>query len=153
MEHWRWQTRISSRHEREPLTRQGMWSSLSSIYDPLGLAAPFKLEGRRIIPILCRQNLDWDEQTPDNMARQWAAQKSNLLLLEDFKVERCFKPKKFGKIKKYSLHHFPNASDYGYDQCCYLQMVDKNDQIHCCLVTGKSRVVPLWSISPFHNWN
>ena len=35
--------------KEKPLTRRGMLSSLSSIYDPLELAAPFMLEGRRII--------------------------------------------------------------------------------------------------------
>ena len=84
--------------KEKPLTRRRMLSSLSSIYDPLGLVAPSTLEGRRIIQSLCHKNLDWDKQIPDNMARQWAAWKSNLPLLEDIKVERCFKPKLFGKI-------------------------------------------------------
>ena len=35
--------------KEKPLTRRGMLSSMSSIYDPLELAAPFMLEGRRII--------------------------------------------------------------------------------------------------------
>ena len=78
--------------KEKPMTRRGMLSSLSSIYDPLELSAPFMLEGRRIIQSLCYQNLDWDEQIPDSMARQWAEWKSDLLLLEDIKVERCFKP-------------------------------------------------------------
>ena len=56
--------------KEKPLTRIGMLSSLSSIYDPLGLAAPFMLEGRRIIQSLWNLNLDWDEQIPDSMARQ-----------------------------------------------------------------------------------
>ena len=124
-----------------------MLSSLSSIYDPLGLAAPLKLEGRRIIQSLCQPKWDRDEQIPDNMARQWEAWKSNLLLLEDIKVERCFKPKKFGKIREYSLHHFSDASESGCGQCSYLRMVNENGQIHCSLVIGKSRAVPLKYIS------
>ena len=56
--------------KEKPLTRIGMLSSLSSIYDPLGLAAPFMLEGRRVIQRLRKLNLDWDEQIPDGMARQ-----------------------------------------------------------------------------------
>ena len=73
--------------KEKPLTRRGMFSSLSSIYDPLGLAAPFMLEGRRIIQSLCHQNLDQVEQIPDSKARQWAAWRSSLLLLENIKVE------------------------------------------------------------------
>ena len=81
------------------------------------------------------------------MARHWAAWKSNLLLLEDIKVERCFKPRKYGKVRKYSLHHIPDASEYGYGQCSYLRRVDENDQIHFSLVIEKSRLVPLKYIS------
>ena len=96
--------------KEKPLTRQGILSSLSSICDPLGLAAPFMLEGRTIIQSMCHQNLDWDEQILNNIGRHRAAWKSNPLLLEDIKVERCFKHKKFGKIREYSLHHFSDAS-------------------------------------------
>ena len=58
--------------KEKPLTRRGMLSSLSSIYDPLGLAVLVMLEGKRIFQSLCHQNLDWDEQISDSMARQWA---------------------------------------------------------------------------------
>jgi len=36
-----------------PLTRRGILSTVSSIYDPLGLATPFLLTGRRILQKLC----------------------------------------------------------------------------------------------------
>ena len=63
--------------KEKPLTREGILSSLSAIYDQLGLVAPLMLEGRRIVQSFCHQNLDWEEQIPDRMARQWAAWKSN----------------------------------------------------------------------------
>ena len=55
----------------------------------------------------------------------------------EIKEKRCFKPKKFGKIKEYSLHHFSDASKYG----C--------GKIHCRPVTGKIRVITLKYISRF----
>ena len=67
--------------------------------------------------------------------------------MEDIKVERCFKSKKLGKIREHSFHHFLDASEYGYGQCSYLQLVDENDQIYCSLVIGKSSMVPLKYIS------
>ena len=108
--------------KEKPLIRRGMLSQLSLIYDPLGLAAPFMLEG------FCHQNLSWDEQIPDSITRHWPAWKSNLLLLEGVKVEKRFKPKKFGKIREYILHHFPDALEYGYrfSQWSYLRLVDEN---------------------------
>ena len=44
-----------------PSTIQGLLSMLNSIYDSLGLGAPFLLKGRLIIQQLCRDRLGWDE--------------------------------------------------------------------------------------------
>ena len=41
--------------KEKPLTRRGMLSTLSSIYDPLGLGAPFLLKRKQIIQTLCPQ--------------------------------------------------------------------------------------------------
>jgi len=38
----------------KPLTRRGILASISSIYDPLGLAAPFLLKGKQILQDLCK---------------------------------------------------------------------------------------------------
>ena len=42
--------------EEKPLTRRMLLSTLSSVYDPLSLAAPFILEGWKIIQKLCKEN-------------------------------------------------------------------------------------------------
>ena len=41
-------------------TGLGLLAALSSMYDPLGLAAPFLLKGRQIIQRLCKQDLKRD---------------------------------------------------------------------------------------------
>jgi len=41
-------------------TRRGILSIVSSIYDPLGLVAPFILSAKRIPQSLCRKGLGWD---------------------------------------------------------------------------------------------
>ena len=45
---------------RRPLTERKMLSIISSIYDPLGLASPFVLEGRHLLQSLCNQLVLWD---------------------------------------------------------------------------------------------
>ena len=42
-------------------TRRGLLSMLTSIYDPLGLGAPFLLKGRLTIQQFCRDRPGWDE--------------------------------------------------------------------------------------------
>lgn len=41
------------------------------------------------------------------------------------------------------LHHFSDASTYGYGQCSYLRLCNEDGNVHCVLVMGKSRVSPL----------
>ena len=49
----------------QPLTKRGILSMLSSVYDPLGLASPFVLRARRIVQRLCDKKVDWDEPIPE----------------------------------------------------------------------------------------
>ena len=93
-----------------PTNRHQMLSMISKIYDPLGLVAPFPLKGKRILQELCKSNFSWDDAVPDNYIVEWEKWKKELQLLENLKMERCFKPSKFGKVIDSSLHHFSDAS-------------------------------------------
>ena len=48
----------------KPPTRRGILSLVSSVYDPLGLAAPFVLPAKRLLQDLCRVKLDWEDPIP-----------------------------------------------------------------------------------------
>ena len=45
----------------KPRTRCWMSSMVSKIYYPLGFAAPFLLNVKRILQVLCKSNYSWDE--------------------------------------------------------------------------------------------
>jgi len=47
-----------------PCTRRGILSTISSIYDSLGFAAPLLLNGKKILHELCRGQVDWDDEVP-----------------------------------------------------------------------------------------
>ena len=57
--------------KRKPMTRRGVLSVLSSVYDPLGFGAPFLLKGKHILQKLCEQGLKWDEKLPKETAVEW----------------------------------------------------------------------------------
>ena len=126
----------------QPITRGGMLSALSSIYDPLGLPCQFLLQGRRLLQGLCQVMHVWDEMFPDNICQKWEAWKSSLKGLEKICIRRCIKPEGFGIIKEASLHHFSDASEESYRQSTFLRLVNVSGKIHCCLLMGKSRVTP-----------
>ena len=55
----------------KPMTRRGMLSTIIKIYDPLGLAGPFLLNGKKILQDLCKKNYNWDEAVPDDSVTEW----------------------------------------------------------------------------------
>ena len=54
-----------------PVTRRGILSTVSSVYDPLGLAAPLILLGKQMLQDMCRENADWDDPISDQLRPRW----------------------------------------------------------------------------------
>ena len=127
----------------KPLTRRGILSTVSSVYDPPGFLAPVILTGRQILQSLCREKSDWDDPVPESLRHKWERWRSSLQHLEKLKIQRCYKPPTFGNVTSVQLHHFSDASDHGYGQCSYLRLTDDTGQVHCSFVMGKARVTPL----------
>ena len=44
-----------------------------------------------------------------------------------------------GRIIDISIHHFSDASEYGYGQCSHIRYVNKDVLIHCSSLLGKFR--------------
>ncbi|XP_022777858.1 uncharacterized protein LOC111319323 [Stylophora pistillata] len=126
-----------------PCTRRGILSTISSIFDPLGFAAPILLEGKSILQDLCRKGVDWDDPIPDVIRSRWEKWRAELPILQRFSIPRCFKPKNFGSVVRKELHHFSDASTKGYGQCSYLRLQDDSGKIYCSFVAGEARVTPL----------
>ena len=110
------------------MTRRGVLSVLSSIYDPLGFGAPFQLKGKKIMQKLCQQNLKWDEDIPDEISNEWLTWKENLEMVY---LRRCFKPLRFEKVVDCSLHNSSDACENGYGQASYILLVNEKGRIHC----------------------
>jgi hypothetical protein len=43
------------------MTKRGIVSIVSSVYDSLGIVSPFVLTGRSILQNICKQGIEWDE--------------------------------------------------------------------------------------------
>ena len=129
--------------KQKPMTRRGLLSITRSIYEPLGLAAPFLFHGKLLNQELCRTNLGWNEAIPEKIQIQWTKWGKNLKQLEKIAVERSYKPTNCGTLLECSLPNFADACEYGYGQVSYLRLVDNNGRVHCSLMIGKPRVAPL----------
>ena len=75
-------------------TRLGCLSSLSSIFDPLGMVGPVLLPAKRVLRKTWQLKLHWDEKIPEDLLKGWNKWK----LLD----------------ATFQLHHFSDASEVGY---------------------------------------
>ena len=128
--------------EKTP-SRRVLLSDISSSYDPDGRGSAFIFPGKRILQEVTAEKEDWDKPLSDSHIKRWNQWKSDMLLLEDLKIPRCYIPIEFGEPVSQSLHCFSDASTVGYGQTTYLRSVNESGEIHVSLVTAKSRVAPM----------
>lgn len=127
----------------KPLTRRGLLSTVSSIYDPLGFSCPFTIKAKAIIQDLCRKGLGWDEGLPKEQLDMWLCWKGDLPRLDNFVVPRCLSPYGKENVSHYELHHFSDASETAYGSVSYLRVVHLDGNIYCSIVMAKAHLAPL----------
>ena len=120
-----------------PLTRRGILSTVSSVFDPLGLVAPFILIGKRILQQLCRGGVDWDDRVPEDVRCEWEKWREQLHLLTKVEIQRCYVPEGFKELQTVELHNFSDASQFVMGNFSYLRLVDKENNVYCTLVMGE----------------
>ena len=129
-----------------PHTRRGILSVVSSVFDPLGLVAPFIHQAKRILQDLCRMKLDWDEPIPEKLQDRWQSWLQDLPRLEELAIDRCFKLND-EEVMSSQLHHFADASQEGYGAVTYLRIENSRGAVKCSFVMGKSRIAPMKSVT------
>ncbi|XP_033102415.1 uncharacterized protein LOC117105399 [Anneissia japonica] len=77
--------------KENPPTRRGILSTVSAVFDPLGLIGPYILQGKRILQNVCAEGKDWDEPLNDDTIQHWIAWKEELQYLSNIKISRCYK--------------------------------------------------------------
>ena len=123
-------------------TRRKILSTVSSVYDPLGFAAPFILSAKLILQDACHRGLGWDQELPDSDQQRWHQWLLDLPKLVDLVVPRCIKPLQFGELTSVQLHHFADASDAGYGVVSYIRFTNAQGHVSCSLLLSRSRVAP-----------
>jgi len=129
---------------QKPLTRRGILSILSSVYDPLGFLSPYILNAKVIVQELCRQQIGWDDPVPPDILPQWSEWVASLTHVESVKIPRCIKPPYVESVR-YELHHFCDASTTAYGTVSYVTVfkADEVVPVSCSLLTAKSRLAPI----------
>ncbi|XP_053698939.1 uncharacterized protein LOC128745898 [Sabethes cyaneus] len=120
---------------------------IMSLFDPLGLLAPYLIHGRTLIQDVWRSGVQWDEEMRDEESEKWNRWVKLLPDIAKLQIPRCY----FGMANPHSYstlqcHVFTDASENGYGSAVYFRIVD-NSKVKCSLVMAKSKVAPLKHIS------
>ncbi|XP_015776096.1 PREDICTED: uncharacterized protein LOC107354169 [Acropora digitifera] len=132
--------------KEKPCTRRGILSVVSSVYDPLRMAAPFVLPTKLLLQDLRRKGLGWDDIPSLDLSR-WQAWLADLPKLSQLSVNRCVKGAHLRKVVTTEIHHFCDASQCACGAVSYLRQVDSDGQAHCSFLVAKSRLAPLKQMS------
>ena len=138
----------------KPFTRRGVLSVINSVYDPLGVAAPAMLEGRKLLQkLICSSkvvggsSLAWDDPLPNEIMTRWQCWKDSLQDLQHVSIPRCYRPKEFQATTKAELHGFSDASKDAIGAVVYLKLWDKNGDVSVSFVYGQARLAPTYPVS------
>ena len=132
---------VSNKH----ITRRGMLSTLSSIFDPLGIASPFILKARLIVQQLCRDKRGWDEPVPSQQEHDWKNWMQELPELAQFQVPTWMAVG--DPHAEHQLHHFCDASSTAYGVVTYLVTKNHSGLVTSRILAAKSRLAPLKVVS------
>ena len=123
-----------------------MLGTISSIFDPLGIAAPFILTGKRILQSIVGMKLDWNNHVPQEKEIAWLRWREPLFGLNKLSIPRCYKSNNCPIVSS-SVHTYSDASNIGYGTVSYLRQVSSDGEVFVSFIIGKSRVAPLKEIT------
>ncbi|XP_030750245.1 uncharacterized protein LOC115878029 [Sitophilus oryzae] len=125
-------------------TKRTIMSDIAQIFDPLGLLGPCIILGKILLQSLWSLKLDWDESLPATIDNQWRQLRQELPVLNILKIPRFVSNT---SIVKLELHGFADASLQAYGACPYIRSLSSSGEIQVRLLTAKSRVSPLKSLT------
>ena len=126
----------------ENVTKRLLISDIAKTFDVLGWFAPAIIKAKILFQRLWEQKVEWDDPVPQPIRDAWLQWRSELSLLADKSIPRCYFPKA-AQITSLQLHGFCDASELAYAGVIYLRMTDSYRNIHVSLVMSKTKVAPI----------
>ncbi|XP_058819112.1 uncharacterized protein LOC131681975 isoform X2 [Topomyia yanbarensis] len=116
---------------------------IMSLFDPLGLLAPFLIHGRMLIQDLWRLNLGWDTEIANREYEKWRQWVHLLPGISSLEIPRCYFGNAHSNLyESLQLHVFTDASELGYGCAAYFRVLI-NREVRVALVMARSKVAPL----------
>ena len=120
---------VANLPDTEHLTKRRLVSDIARTFDVLGWFSPAKIEVKILLQRVWELKVGWDELLPDEIKEAWLQWRTELPLLSDKHIPRCY--------------YHKQAYEEAYAGIIYLHMVDTLNHVHVSLVTSKTKVAPI----------
>jgi hypothetical protein len=125
-------------------TKRRVLSEMSQIFDPLGWLSPAIIRAKLFLQMLWSLQSGWDDVLPPQIQQQWEDYKLDMKRIESLSIPRCMIHANPICI---NLNGFSDASERAYSAVVYLCAYYQNCPPRISLITSKTRVAPLKTVS------
>ncbi|XP_055584735.1 uncharacterized protein LOC129737599 [Uranotaenia lowii] len=126
-------------------TKREILRCVMSMFDPLGLLAPYLIFGKILIQEVWRKGHGWDDPIDDETFELWRRWIEMIQHIHDVRIPRCYFSRAVDEVE---IHTFVDASEAAYSCVSYVRCMDPLGAVEVALVGAKTKVAPLkpWSI-------
>ncbi|XP_062701454.1 uncharacterized protein LOC115254319 [Aedes albopictus] len=129
-------------------TKRQVLQCVMTLFDPVGLLAPYLIFGRVLIQDIWRAGTKWDEQVDDSIFQRWRDWVKILQDIDEVRIPRCyFRCANRLSLDRIQLHIFVDASPAAYSCACYFRIINAQGKAEVALVAAKAKVAPLKMMS------
>lgn len=125
-------------------TKRSLLSEVSKLFDPLGWIAPSIISMKILLQQLWLAGLSWDDPLPTAIQLQWNNFRNQLHIIETININRWMNTTHQSTLQ---LHGFCDASEKAYAAVIYIRVQTAPNEWAVQLVTAKTRVAPVKTIS------
>ena len=133
---------VNKKMPDQPLTKRMLTSDIAKTFDILGWFSPSIIKAKILLQKIWQRGIGWDELVPLDLLNTWHRWRSEMQLLSDRRLPRCYCSKSIQECKA-ELHGFSDASEDAYSCVIYLRTQDSDDSVEVSIVMAKTRVAPL----------
>ena len=137
--------RGTNKETETPKTQRKILSLVSSVFDPIGLFAPFSVHMRRLLKSIWTKNgQHWDNEVEPTEEKEFLRWKEQIPIVAETSIDRRYFNKERDKAE---LHVFADASEDTMCAVAYLRSQPKEYSADLAFVIGKYRAAPMRHLS------
>ena len=130
-------------------TKRQMFSDIAKLYDPLGWLSPLVILFKILVQRTWIAGVDWDDCVPGAILETWLSARRDLPVISRVSIPRCVFTSNTPTPSRptVELHAFCDASETAYSAVIYTRVRFADDSYFVSLLTAKSRVAPVKTLS------